>query len=83
MLYNRFGDRIDAVGGQATPDILEQGRNQLDIVLEAPLVGGWKAKLSGTRLLGNVIQFTQGGGLLRSWDQGRVVSLGFSWGSNR
>jgi TonB-dependent receptor len=83
VLYNRFGDRIDAVGGQATPDILEQGRNQLDIVLEAPLVGGWKAKVSGTRLLGNVIQFTQGGGLLRSWDQGRVVSLGFSWGSNR
>lgn len=83
LLYNRFGDRIDAVGGQATPDIFEQGRDQLDVVFEAPLGSGWKAKLSGSRLLGNVINFTQGGGLLRSWDQGRAVSLGFSWGSAR
>lgn len=83
VLYNRFGDRIDAVGGQATPDIFEQGRGQLDLVLEAPLSRGWKAKLSANRLTGNIINFTQGGDILRSWDRGQTISLSLSWGSNR
>lgn len=83
LLFNRFGERIDAVGGQGTPDIYEEGRNQLDIVVEAPLGAGWKAKLSASRLLGNEIRYTQGGDLVRGWDRGRALSLGVSWGSNR
>lgn len=83
VLFNRFGDRIDAVGGQGTPDIFEAARSQLDIVLEAPIAAGWKAKMSASRLLGNEIRYTQGGELVRGHDRGRSVSLGLSWGSNR
>jgi len=83
VLFNRFGRRIDAVGGQATPDIFEEARSTLDAVVEWPVRGGWKAKLSASRLLGNVVEFTQGGDLLRQYDAGRSLSLGLSWGVGR
>ena len=83
VLFNRFGRRIDAVGGQSTPEIYEEARSQLDAVLELPLASGWKAKLSANRLLGNEVEFTQGGGTLRSYDVGRSFSLSLSWGSGR
>lgn len=80
VLFNRFGRRIDTVGGQGTPDIYEEARSQLDVVLEAPVGRGWKAKLSASRLVGGEVRYTQGGDLLRGWDQGRALSLGLSWG---
>jgi hypothetical protein len=52
-------------------------------VIEVPLMGGWRAKLSGSRLVGNVVEFTQGGELIRSYDSGRSVSFGLSWGAGR
>ena len=79
VLFNRFGRRIDAVGGQATPDIYEEARSQLDIVVERRVFGGAMVKLSASRLVGNRVEFTQGGGLLRQWDTGRTVSLSVGW----
>ena len=70
VLFNRFGRRIDAVGGQATPDIHEEPRSQLDIVAERILFGGAKLKLSASRLIGGEVRFTQDGGLLRRWNTG-------------
>jgi hypothetical protein len=83
VLFNRFGERIDAIGALALPDIYEEARSQLDAVIEVPLMGGWKAKLSGSRLVGNVVEFTQGDELIRSYDTGRSVSFGLSWGAGR
>jgi outer membrane receptor protein involved in Fe transport len=83
VLFNRFGRRIDAVGGQGTPDIYEEARSQLDLVVEAPVLGGWTAKVSAGRVLGHDVEFTQGGDLLRAWDQGRTLSFGLSRGSGR
>ena len=79
ILFNRFGRRIDAVGGQATADIFEEARSQLDIVLEQRLSNGAKVKLSASRLLGNVVEFTQERELLRRWNNGRTVSLSIGW----
>ena len=79
VLFNRFGRRIDAVGGQATPDIYEEARSQLDIVVERRILSGAKLKLSASRLVGNRVEFTQDGGLLRQWDTGRTVSLSIGW----
>lgn len=79
VLFNRFGRRIDAVGGQATPDIYEEPRSQLDIVVERAISGGARLKLSANRLVGSEVRFTQGGGLLRRWDTGRTVSLSIGW----
>jgi hypothetical protein len=83
VLFNRFGRRIDAVSAETLPDIYEEARSQIDVALEWPLLRGWRAKLSASRLIGNEVEFTQGGGLLRSYDLGRLVSFGLSWGSGR
>ena len=81
VFYNRFGRRIDAIGGQATPDIHEEARGTMDAVLEQKLSGDFSMKLSLTRLLGNVVRFTQGDGTVRQYDSGRRVSLSLRWGS--
>jgi TonB-dependent receptor len=80
ILYNRFGRRIDAVGGQASPDIFEEARGQLDVVFEQQLSNRWKVKMAGSRLTGHEMVFTQGGDVLRSWDAGAEYSISFSWG---
>ncbi len=78
VLFNSFGERIDAVGREESPDIYEEARNQLDLVLEHPL-RGVDVKLSLTRLLGNEVTFTQGGETLRRYDLGRSLSLSLGW----
>ena len=79
ILFNRFGRRIDAVGGQATPDIYEEARSQLDVVVERRIPSGAKLKLSASRLVGGKVKFTQDGGLLRQWDRGRTFALSVGW----
>ena len=81
VFFNKFGRRIDAIGGQATPDIYEEARGTLDAVFEQRLPGDFSMKLSLTRLLGNVVQLTQGDGTVRQYDNGRRVSLSMRWGS--
>lgn len=78
-LFNRFGRRIDAVGGQATPDMFEEPRSQLDIVLERMLASGMVVKLSASRLVGNIVEFTQYDSVLRRWDSGRTLSFSIGW----
>lgn len=78
VLYNRFGRRIDAVGGER-PDVYEEARSQLDVVLERGVRSGAKVKLTAKRLLGNKVEFTEGGALLRRWDTGRSVSISIGW----
>ena len=48
VLFNRFGRRIDAVGGQATADVYEEARSQLDVALEQRLPSGAKVRLSAS-----------------------------------
>ena len=81
VFFNRFGRRIDAIGGQATPDIYEEARGTMDAVFEQRLPGDFSMKLSVTRLLGSVVEFTQGDGTVRQYDTGRNVSLSLRWGS--
>ena len=80
-LFNRFGRRIEAVGREATPDIYEEARSQLDVVLEQRLRNNLTLKLSAGRLIGHDIVFTQGGDLVRGYDTGRSVSLSIKLGS--
>lgn len=78
-LYNYIGRRIDSVSGASLPDIYEEGRGVLDLVLEHPFSHGLSAKVSARRVLGSDVVFTQGGDVVRSYDTGRVVSLSVSW----
>lgn len=78
-LFNRFGRRIDAVGGLGLPAEFEEARSQLDLVIAQPLGERIGLKFSATRLLGNLVTFKQFGEVLRQYDLGRNVSVSFSW----
>lgn len=80
-LYNRFGRRIDKVGTQVLPDIFEQPRDQLDLVVEQRLSAHVGLKFTGTNLLGEPAEFRQAGQIVRFAELGRTLSLGLSVGS--
>ncbi len=79
VLYNRFGRRIDAVGGLTLDDVFEEARDALDIAVQQPILRTLELKLSASRILGNEVEVTQGGDLLRSFDLGRKFSIGLAW----
>lgn len=84
LLFNRFGRRLDAFGGASLPDIYEDGRSQLDFVLEQPIWYGMELKLAASRLLGGDVTFEQtfpDGQTVttRQYDLGRKLSIGIAW----
>lgn len=84
LLFNRFGRRLDSFGGAGLPDIYEEGRDQLDLVLERALGAGLTMKATASRLLGEEVRFVQtfptGETVTtRSHDLGRKFSLSLSW----
>jgi outer membrane receptor protein involved in Fe transport len=82
LLYHRFGRRVDAAGSQALPEVYEEARGELDLVVEQP-VGPMRVKLSTSRLLGEEARFTQGGEVLRRHPLGRTVSITLGWSPSR
>lgn len=84
VLFNRFGRRLDSFGGAGLPDIYEEGRDQLDLVLEQGLWGGMAMKVTASGLLGRDVRFVQtfpGGETVttRSHELGRKFSVSLSW----
>ena len=80
LLFNFFGDRISDVGSLGLPDIIEQGRNSLDLVF----VKRWEhlasLKFSIGNLLDDDFEFRQSNQIQRLYNLGRtfVVSFGYS-----
>ncbi|MDX1396400.1 MAG: TonB-dependent receptor [Gemmatimonadota bacterium] len=79
ILYNRFGDRIAQVGTQFLPDVIEEPRDQLDVVLQQPITDRVDVKVAAEDILASRVEFTQGGDPLRGWTPGRVFKLQLSW----
>ncbi|MGI9190288.1 MAG: TonB-dependent receptor domain-containing protein [Longimicrobiaceae bacterium] len=84
LLFNRFGRRLDALGGTPVPDIYEEGRSQLDFTVEQALRAGLSLKLSAARLLGSDVEFSQSfpSGdevVTRQYDLGSTFSASLSW----
>jgi TonB-dependent receptor len=80
LLCNYFGDRISDVGANDAPDILEQGRGSLDLVL-SQRVRGLNIRLTLENLTDSAFKFTQGDepDPQRLFKLGRVVGLSFSY----
>jgi outer membrane receptor protein involved in Fe transport len=78
VLVNWFGDRISEVGALGIPDIYEQGRTGVDVVLTKRL-GDYTFRLSGDNLTDAENLFTQGGEFQRGFKVGRSISLGLSY----
>lgn len=78
LLINRYGDRISDVGSNGAPDIVEQGRPQIDLVMSQRL-GRMNVRFGIDNLADSRYNYTQGIGDTqereRSYVLGRVVSL--------
>ena len=75
LLWNYFGDRISDVGSLGLPDIIEEGRSSVDVVLSQR----WDAfslKVAFENLLDDPFLFTQAGREQRVFKLGRAVSFG-------
>jgi outer membrane receptor protein involved in Fe transport len=80
MLYNFFGDRISDVGSVGLPDIIEEGRGTLDLVLSARVARKLNVRFGVDNLTDADYEFSQGGQLQRLFTFGRTftLNLGFS-----
>jgi len=82
LLYNTAGERIEAAGSNGLPDIFEQRRDELDLVLLRqinPFGTPLNAKLAVENLLDDRYLFTQGDQVQRQYTTGVKISLGLSY----
>jgi outer membrane receptor protein involved in Fe transport len=82
LLYNTAGSRISSAGSFGLPDIIEQPRDELDVVFVAPLRifdVPFNLKLAAENLLDDPVLYTQGGFVQRSYTSGIKVSAGLSY----
>ena len=79
VLYNFFGDRISDVGSVGLPDIIEDQRGALDLIVSTR-VRALNIRVSAENLTDENFDLTQGGLLQRRYALGRSlqVSFGFS-----
>jgi outer membrane receptor protein involved in Fe transport len=72
VLFNYFGDRISDVGANDAPDIIEQGRGSIDLVL-AQRLRGLGIRLTLANLTDSEYRFTQ---MLTTSETQRLYRLG-------
>ena len=81
LLFNYIGDRISDVGANQAPDIIEQGRGSLDLVL-AQRIRGLGIRLNLDNLTDSDYLFTQtltATETQRLFKLGRAAGLSFSY----
>jgi outer membrane receptor protein involved in Fe transport len=82
VLFNFYDDRISDVGANEAPDIVEQGRGSLDLVVSQRW-RGLGIRLNLENLTDGEYLFTQGTGTIeetqRRYKLGRTVGLSFSY----
>jgi outer membrane receptor protein involved in Fe transport len=78
VLYNFFGDRISDVGANEAPDIVENGRSQLDLVLQQRL-RGLNVRFTAENLTDEDYRFTQGPEDQRLFRLGRTFTVSFGF----
>jgi outer membrane receptor protein involved in Fe transport len=78
LLFNYFGDRIADVGANTAPDIIEQGRGSLDLVL-GQHIRGLNIRLTLENLTDSEFLYTQGIEDQRSYKLGRTIGVSFGY----
>jgi TonB-dependent receptor len=81
LLFNYFGDRISDVGANEAPDVIEQGRPSLDLVL-SQRIRGLNVRLNVENLTNSDYLFTQTlttQETQRLYRLGRTISLSFGY----
>jgi outer membrane receptor protein involved in Fe transport len=75
-LVNFFGDRISDVGANQAPDVIEQGRASLDLVV-GQRFGRFSLRFSADNVTDSDFEFTQGDEIQRLYRLGRSYQLSF------
>ena len=79
VLYSFIGARISDVGSFGLPDIIEDGRGQLDLVFSYRLFERLDVRVSAQNLTDEIYQLNQGGELQQSFKLGRTYSFNFGF----
>lgn len=82
LLYNFTGDKVAYGGELGLPDVIEEARTTLDLVVRqdlGPWVPGLGLKLSAINLTDEDYEWTQGDGLFRLYERGVGYSASFSY----
>ena len=77
VLVNYAGDRISDVGSNQAPDIIEQGRETVDLVFTQRLGQKFNIRVSGENLTDSEYLFTQGDRTQRGFKLGRTIGVSF------
>ena len=77
VLVNYAGDRISDVGSNQAPDIVEQGRETVDLVFTQRLGQKFNVRISGENLTDSDFLFTQGDRTQRRFKLGRTIGVSF------
>lgn len=75
VLYNFFGDRISDVGSNGTPDVVEDGRGLLDVVLSQRLAQRLGVRVALENLTDADHTFLQGTQAQRFYRAGRTIAV--------
>lgn len=75
LLYNYVGARIYEVGILGAPDLIEQPRGELDLVVIKEFGEHWKLNIKAQNLLDERKEITQGGLVATGYSEGRTASL--------
>lgn len=82
LLYNLTGEKVSKAGGFGLPDVLEASYATFDLVYAQDLsrfARGLSFKVSGSNLLDEAREWTQGGGIFRRYEPGRGISFGLTF----
>lgn len=79
IAYNFTGDRIVLVGDNNAPDIIEEARHRVDVLLKYAFT--WdrselEIEAKAANILDSEVEWTQGGQLYERWDPGVTYSIG-------
>ena len=79
LLYNFTGERVVLVGERNAPDIVEEDRDRLDLLVKYEFaLGGSELEIEAkaANILESDFEWTQGGQLYEKWNPGITYSIG-------
>ncbi len=75
LLYHYFGDRIDSVGIEGAPDLIQEGYGELNFIFIKELDRNWQITAKAKNMLDARSEITQGSLLTNGFNLGREFSL--------
>ena len=75
LLYHYFGDRIDSVGIEGAPDLIQEGYGELNFIFIKELNRNWQVTAKAKNILDVRSEITQGSLLTNGFKLGREASI--------